>query len=90
MLESTWVMPKTCTPVLIVDAIRWATTTDENDSDDHEDDCSGELEESGPEFFLSISKSSKDVDDNNDGEENLRFVSNCFLAGLNMDGVHLR
>jgi hypothetical protein len=75
MLESTWVMPKTCTPVFIVDAIRRASTTNENNSDDHKNHRSGEFKESSPELFLGISKSSEDVDDNDDGKENLCFVS---------------
>lgn len=75
MLKSTGVIPESSTPVLAVHAIGRTTATDENDGNNHEDDGGRQLEKGGPEFFLGVSQSSKDVDDDNGNEEDLRHVS---------------
>ena len=75
MLKSTRVMPKTGAPVLIVETIGWTTTTDKDNSNDHEDNSGGELKQGCPEFLLCVPKSSEDIDEDDDGKEDLQLVS---------------
>jgi hypothetical protein len=69
VVEGTWIVPGTGTPVLGVDTIARASTANKNQSDNHEDDGRGELEARRPEFFFSVSKRSEDVDQNDEYPE---------------------
>ena len=70
-------MPKTGAPVLVVETIGWATTANKHNGDDHEDNGGGEFKQRRPEFFLCISKSSENIDENDDGKKDLQLVSAC-------------
>lgn len=43
MLEGSGVVPKLGSPVLIVNTVAWASSTDKDDSDNHEDDSGGKF-----------------------------------------------
>jgi hypothetical protein len=75
MLESSRVVPKPGSPVLIVYTVAWASSANKDNGDNHEDDSGRKFQQSGPELFLSISKGSKNVDNNNDNKEYLYFIS---------------
>jgi hypothetical protein len=75
MLESSGVVPKLGSPVLIVNTVAWTSSTDEDDGDNHEDDSGRKFQQSGPELFLGVSKGSEDVDYDNDSKEYLHVVS---------------
>lgn len=69
VLESSWVVPKASAPIFTVLATGWATTANQDDSDDHEDDCSAKLENGRPELFLRIAESTEDVNEDDEGPE---------------------
>lgn len=71
VLESTWVVPKLGALVGAVLSIRRTSTANEDDSDDHEDDGGRELKQCSPELFLGVTKSTKDVDKDNNSKEYL-------------------
>jgi hypothetical protein len=79
MLESSGVVPKLGSPVLIVNTVAWTSSADKDDGDDHEDDSGGKFQQSSPELFLSVTKGSEDVDNNNDSKEYLYIVSDEFI-----------
>lgn len=43
MLESSGVVPKLGSPVLIVNTVAWTSSTDKDDGDNHEDDSGGKF-----------------------------------------------
>ncbi|KAI6768730.1 hypothetical protein HG531_010919 [Fusarium graminearum] len=70
VLESTGVLvPKPTTPVLVVAAVVGTTTTNQDNRNEHEGDGSSKLQAGRPKLFLSITDTTKDVDDDNGNEE---------------------
>jgi hypothetical protein len=69
VLESTRIVPKASAPVLIVSAITRTTTADQDNSNEHEDDDSGELEAGAPKLLFGITERTEDVDDDDDDEK---------------------
>ena len=88
VLERTWVVPKTGTPVLAVTSTLWPTTANENESDEHEDDCGAKLEDSCEELLLGVSKSTEDVGNDDEDPENCNPHSNAgiFVPIRNREG----
>lgn len=74
VLEGTWVIPESGAPVFVIQAVRRSTTTDKDNSNDHENDSCRKLEKRSPELFFGVSKSTKDVDDDDDNEEDLEML----------------
>ena len=66
VLKGTWVIPESGAPVFVIHAVRRSTTTDKDNSNDHENDSCRKLEKRSPEFFFGVSKSTEDVDDDDD------------------------
>merc|ERR1711939_618802 len=62
------VVPVASSVILIIWGLR-AATANENKSNNHENDDCGEFQNRHPEFFFSISKNTKYVDDNDDEQE---------------------
>jgi hypothetical protein len=69
VLEGTRSVPVASTPVLVEPATARTATANQDDSDEHEDKSSGELEARTPELLLGVTESSEDVDNNDDDEE---------------------
>lgn len=69
VLECTGVVPVTSTPVFVVATAAGAATADEDKSDDHEDDGCRELEARCPKLLFGVTKSTKQVDDDDGDEE---------------------
>ena len=67
--ECTGVVPKSGTPVLIVLTVVRTATKNEDQGNDHEDDCCGQLQARRPEFFFGISQGTKDVDYDDENPE---------------------
>lgn len=71
VLEGTRVVPEPGAPILVVQTIGGTTSANEDDGNDHEDNCSRQLEQRSPKLFLGVSHSTKDVDDDDQDQENL-------------------
>lgn len=81
VLERTGVVPVTGTPVRVVTTAGRTTTADKDEGNDHEDDDGRHLEDGREELLLSVSKSTKHVDDDDDDEEDGDPDSNVNIVG---------
>ena len=64
--EGARIIPEAGAPILIVEASVWASTKYKNQSNDYEDDGSGELQARRLKLFLSVSQCSENVDNYNE------------------------
>lgn len=69
VLKGARVVPELGTLVGAKVTTRGATTADEDDGDNHEDDDSGELEARTPKLLLGVTKCTKDVDEDDEQPE---------------------
>lgn len=67
--ECTWVMPERATDVAVIFSSSWASTADENDSNEDEHDHDEELETAGPKLFFCVSEGAEYVDEHDCKEE---------------------
>lgn len=90
VLERTRIIPQLGTLVRVKVAVGGATTADEDDGDDHEDDNGSQLEARAPELFLGVAQCSKDVDEDDDGPEysDPYGLADVFIPILNREGAH--
>ena len=69
VVEGAGVVPVVGTNVVIVLAAAGTTAEHEDEGDDHEDDGGGKLERRGDEFFFGVTKSTKQVDNDDQNQE---------------------
>jgi hypothetical protein len=74
--EGARVVPQLRAAVRIITAALRTTAADQHNGHDHEDDDGAQLEEGGPELFLSVAKCTEDVDED-DGEPEYRDPYSC-------------
>lgn len=68
--EGTRVIPGAGAPVFTVETPTGTTAKNQDESNDHENDGGGELDEGRPELFLGISERAPDVDEDDEDPEN--------------------
>jgi hypothetical protein len=69
VVERAWVVPSTGTPVFGVQTVAGASTTNENEGDDHEDDSRAQLQAGRPKLLFSVSQRSEQIDEDDEDPE---------------------
>lgn len=89
IVEGTRVIPSACTPVLRIQTIARASAADEYEGDDHEDDSGRKLQTRRPEFLFGVSKSSENVDEDDeepkDDDEDSKIDALCAFPVLHCE-----